>query len=119
MNDSALTPLEAGVLGVFHDIYRDRNFPAPEAVRVRSRTNTGAGRYVELESAEVSNCVDGYLDMGGRFVEMEGVPFGIMAVVAIERGKLVQLELAVYGEHPWDGTERKWTVVEGRGPDRE
>lgn len=111
MNDSSLTPLETAVFGVFHDAYRHLNLPPPSEIRVRSRKNTGAGRYVQVEPVDVGASPDGYLDMAGRFIEMKGVPFGIMAVVAIEHGQLVQLELAVYGDDAWDGVEREWAVV--------
>ncbi len=106
------TPLEAALLKVFHELYGVRGFPTPEQVRVRRRENTGAGRFVDLE-AEVldSELGDGYLDLGGHFIEMEGIPNGLMAVVRITDGRPEQLEIAVYGNDPWDGQEREWSIV--------
>lgn len=106
------TPLEAALLKTFHRLYGARGFPSPERVRVRSRENTGAGRYVDLE-AEVaeSELDDGYLDLGGSLIEMEGIPNGLMAVAHIKDRRPDQLEIAVYGNDPWDGEERKWSIT--------
>ena len=106
------TPLEAALLEVFHGLYGTRGFPSPERVRVRSRENTGAGRYVDLDVEVVqSELEDGYLDLGGRFIEMEGIPNGLMAVVHIKDHRPDQLEIAVYGNDPWDGQEREWSIA--------
>jgi len=53
---------------------------------------------------------DGYLDLGGKFIEMEGVPNGMMAVVLIVQGQPKTLELTVYGGDRWDGTEHQWAL---------
>ena len=106
------TPLEAALLKEFHRLYEARGFPAPEQVRVRSRENTGAGRYVDLDTDVMeSELDDGYLDLGGRFIEMEGMPNGLMAVVRIKDHRTDQLEIAVYGNDPWDGQEREWSIA--------
>jgi hypothetical protein len=103
--------LEASVLQVFHEIYSAGGFPAPEEISVKHRENTGAGRYVDLYSVADVNIADGYLDLQGRFVRMSGVPNGLSATVAVEGGKLRQLEFAVYGDGGWDGEERTWAIV--------
>ena len=105
-----LSPLEVAVLRVFHELYGYRGFPPPERVRVRLRENTGAGRYVDLDVEEGSQSDDGYLDLGGRFIEMKGVPNGLMAVVHVKGHRVDQLEIAVYGNDPWDGEEREWSI---------
>src|SRR5919106_1265102 len=109
MIDSTLSPLEVDVLSAFYELYRDRGFPRPDKVTVRQRANTGTGRYVDLTANELLQIDDGYIDLGGRVIEMEGIPNGIMATVAIVEGKLDQLELAVYGDDAWDGEEREWS----------
>ncbi len=105
------SPLEAALLKIFHELYGDRGFPAPDMIRVRSRENTGAGRYLDLHVQVESKLDDGYLDLGGQFIEMEGVPNGLMAVVHIKNHRPDQLEIAVYGDDPWDGQERQWSIA--------
>jgi hypothetical protein len=80
-------------------------------VHVRRRENTGSGRYVDLDCAETTQLDDGYLDLSGRFVEMSGVPDGLMAVARIKDHRVQQIEISVYGEDPWDGEERDWKIV--------
>ena len=104
-----LSPLEAAVLQVFRSLYADSGFPDPAEIGVRGRKNTGAGRYVELDSDAVVR-EDGYLDMRGRFVEMEGLAHGLMAVVDVSDQRLGTLEMATYGDVPWDGEERAWSI---------
>jgi hypothetical protein len=53
---------------------------------------------------------DGYLDLGGAYVERALLPNGPMAVVAVTTGVPVCIEIAVYGEVAWDGVERAWTI---------
>lgn len=105
------SPLESALLSVFHDLYKDRGFPAPESVRVRNRENTGSGRYVDIESADTTQFDDCYLDLGGRFIEMTDVPNGLMAVACIEGHHVRQIEISVFGDDAWDGEERDWRIV--------
>lgn len=106
-----LSPLERALLEQFHDLYCTRGFPSPNEVQVLRRENTGGGRNVSLSAEATLTGDDGYLDMGGRFVEMEGVPHGLMAVVSIANSKVDQLEIAVYGDASWNGDESKWAIV--------
>ena len=106
-----LSPLEAELLRAFHELHGARGFPPPEDIRVRARENTGAGRYVDLYVETGSKLEDGYLDLGGQFIEMEGVPHGLMAVVHLKDHRPDQLEIVVYGNDPWDGRERKWSIA--------
>ena len=110
MNQSEKTPLETALLTVFHELYGNIGFPLPDAIRVVGMTNTGGGRYTNLECDGTIQS-SGVLDLGGRFVEMGGVPHGLMAVVRVNDNQLQDLELAVYGGHPWDGEERDWAIV--------
>jgi|CXWL01.1.fsa_nt_gi hypothetical protein len=105
------TPLEFALLRTFYDLHGAHGFPPPEEISVRNRENTGAGRYVDLNVEEDSELEDGYLDLGGQFIEMEGVPSGLMAVVLIKDRRPYQIEIAVYGDDPWDGHERRWSIV--------
>jgi hypothetical protein len=106
-----LSPLESAVLTVFYELYGDRGFPPPTAIRVQRRQNTGAGRFVDVEAAESVDLDDGTVDLGGRFIEMKGVPNGLMAVAHITNRHLRQIEFAVYGNEPWDGQERPWSIL--------
>lgn len=111
MTDTAASPLESALLTVFHKEYRERGFPSPTEVRVISRENTGAGRYSKLSSTAHISGPDGVLDMNGKYIQMEGLPHGMAAVVSIRRGAIDQLEIAVYGEESWDGVERRWSIL--------
>lgn len=106
-----LSPMETAVLKVFHELYRGTGFPRPEKIGVRRRENTGSGRYVDLDATEGVQLNDGRLDFGGHFIEMQGVPNGLMAVVAVQDHRISQLEIAVYGDEPWDGEEREWSIA--------
>jgi hypothetical protein len=104
------TPLESALLNEFHALYGSEGFPRPEQVSLLSRQNTGGGRYVDLSSPSTAMNRDGYLDLGGKFVEIDGVPNGLMAVVLISDGQPKILELTVYGGDHWDGAERRWAL---------
>lgn len=110
MTELVASPLEAALLGVFYGLYGKDGFPHFNDISVLKRENTGGGRYVTLSSPSLSTLADGYLDLGGRFIEMEGIPNGMMAVVAVRDGKVVELEIAVYGGYSWDGEERAWQL---------
>jgi len=111
MMSNKASPLEAALLSAFYEIYKDRGFPSPDRLRVRCRENTGSGRYVELHSIDKTQIDDGYLDLSGRFIEMAGVPNGLMAVARIKNQRVHQIEISVYGEDPWDGEERSWKII--------
>ena len=53
---------------------------------------------------------NGHLDLAGQYIEMTGIPNGLMAVVLIADGCPCQTEIAVYGGDSWDGEERRWTI---------
>ena len=53
---------------------------------------------------------DGYYDVGGKYIEIEGVPHGMMAVARVAGGMLVEIEMTVYGGYSWDGIERQWCI---------
>ena len=104
------TALESALLDTFHALYAKDGFPHPKQILLMSRNNTGAGRYVELSASGSEMKRDGYLDLGGKFIEIEGVPNGMMAVVLVASGTPQILELTVYGGDGWDGTERTWAI---------
>jgi len=105
------TALETALLDRFHQLYRAKGFPLADLVNVVRRENTGGGRYADLECDAAVQVDDGYLDLAGGFVEMEGLPNGMMAVVLVKRGRLRLLELTVYGGDSWDGEERAWKMI--------
>ena len=103
--------LETAVLEHLHHLYRAQGFPPAASVRVLRRENTGGGRYVDLECDKTVRIEDGYIDLGGSYIEMEGIPHGMMAVALIKNGYLTMLEFTVYGGHQWSGDERGWKIV--------
>ena len=105
------TPLETALLEEFHRLYGERGFPAPEAVRLLRRENTGAGRFVHLGVEDEMTREEGPLDLGGHYIEMKGVPYGLMALVHVRDRRPEYLEIVVYGNEGWDGVERAWSLV--------
>jgi hypothetical protein len=106
-----LSELEFALLEQMHRLYQGLGFPPPTEIWVHGREDTGSGRYVDIESAALLGMKDGYLDLGGRFIQMAGVRGGLMAVVEVRDHRLQRLEIAVYGEGAWDGTERDWSIL--------
>ena len=104
------TALESELLDAFHVLYANEGFPQPREILLLDRTNTGAGRYVDLSSSGAVISRDGYFDLGGRYIEMTGVPNGMMAVVLVSKGKPETLEIAAYGGCGWDGIEQPWVL---------
>jgi hypothetical protein len=109
MDPAVPSPLEAALLVRFYDLHGTDGFPPPSVFRVRKRENTGVGRYVDFDPLD-TQLDDGYLDLGGGYIEMEGVPDGMMAVVAIRSHRVQQMEIVAYGLVPWDGNEREWKI---------
>ena len=111
MTDIAPSPLEAALLNEFHRLYGAVGFPAADSIGVTSRDNTGGSRYVALRCREPCALQSGYLDLGGKHIEMPHIPNGLMAVIRVVAGQPVELAIAVYGGDSWDGEEREWTLV--------
>lgn len=110
MEDISKTSLESALLLVFHELYGNIGFPPPDVVRIVGRTNTSAGRYVDL-ACDSAIQYEGLLDMQGRYIELNGVENGLMAVVQVKNNRLQDIELAAYGGASWDGQERGWAIV--------
>lgn len=64
-----------------------------------------------MSSGKVLSCHDGYLDMGGHFIEMNGVEHGLMAVIAVIRSVVTELEITTYGDVEWNGVEKEWKII--------
>lgn len=111
MNDIGQTAMETAVLAKLHDLYKADGFPEADSVRVLQRENTGGGRYVDIDADVEVLRDDGYLDLGGSFIEMSGIPSGMMAVVFLQGRRLRRLEFAVYGGDHWNGEEQVWKIV--------
>ena len=111
MNTIARSVLETAVLDRFHQLFKAQGFPPAESIKVLRRENAGGGRYTDLESDASLQLNDGYIDLGGSFVEMTGLPNGMMAVVLVKDGRLKTLEFTVYGGDHWNGEEREWKLV--------
>ena len=109
--ETALSPLEYLALEAIHLAHREKGFPAPNSVSVLARRNTGAGRYSMLSCDLPVPLEDGFYDMGGHFIEMEGVPHGLMAVVSVISERFHEIEIAVYGNYEWDGSEREFRLA--------
>jgi hypothetical protein len=105
------TGLETAVLDRFHQLYEAQGFPPAERIGVLRRENTGGGRYVDLECDAPLHLEDGYIDLGGSFIEMKGLPNGMMAVVLVKGGHATTLEFTVYGGDSWNGEESDWRIV--------
>ena len=82
-----------------------------DALQVRRRENTGAGRYTYLEDGHRQALPDGTYSSQGKLLQMEGVKDGLAFVVDVSEGLINYLEIAVYGNETWDGVERAWKIV--------
>jgi hypothetical protein len=111
MNTIQQTALETAVLDRLRALYQARGLPPAMSIGVLRRENTGNGRYVDLESNADVQMDDGYIDLGGSFIEMKGLPNGMMAVALVKNNHLTTLEFTVYGGDSWDGEEREWKIV--------
>jgi hypothetical protein len=111
MNTIAQSALETAVLDRFHQLYQANGFPPAKSISVLRRENTGGGRYADLECDTPLRMDDGYIDLGGSFIEMKGLPSGMMAVVLVRGGRVKTLEFTVYGGDFWDGEERAWKII--------
>lgn len=111
MREIEQSALEAAVLGRLHVMHGGLGFPPANMVRVLRRESTGCGRYVDIESDAEIEVENGYLDLGGSFIEMEGVANGIMAVALVHNRRLTELEFSTYGGDAWNGDERRWKIV--------
>ncbi len=105
-----VSPLVAALLRRFYDLYGNDGFPHPSAISILARENTGGGRYVTLSSSSPVFLPDGHIDLGGKFMDKEGHPNGMKAVIAIRNGRAAEMEIAVYGGDHWDGEERAWVL---------
>lgn len=105
------TELEVDTLEFFSQAYASKGFPKPSAIEVLERMNTGSGRRVVLKTASVIDGYSGYLDMQGHFIEMDGLEFGLMATISVEKGVIDELEFSVYGGQIWNGEETCWRIV--------
>ena len=110
MDANAFTPLETALLAEFHSLHHSAGFPPLESLAMARRENTGGGRYITLHCAVPCVMSDGYLDLGGKYIEMQGVPNGMMAVVLVKDGCPKEMEITVYGGHAWNGDEVNWSI---------
>lgn len=82
-----------------------------DALQVRRRENTGAGRYTYFEDRLKQVLPDGTYTAQEKFLQMDGVKDGLAFVVDISKGAINYLEIAVYGNEGWDGVERAWQIL--------
>jgi len=108
MAASELTPLESAALARVLSVHAD--LPSLDTLRVRSRENTGVGRYTEMGWPEGPTREDVVI-APPLLIEMEGVdPTGMSALLFV-RPESLTLELFTFvGD--WDGIERPWTIKE-------
>ena len=106
---SSLSPLERALVElVASENWKDFRV---DALQVRQRENTGAGRYTHFEDRLKQALRDGTYTAQGKLLQMEGVRDGLAFVVDVTGGVINYLEIAVYGNESWDGVERAWQIV--------
>jgi hypothetical protein len=108
-NEFVMDAFECAVLTRFHDLYAALGFPHAREIEVVGRMNTPCGRHLDFLPNRMLQIPDGYLDLQGLYIEMEGVEKGMMAVACVEKGTLRFMEITTYGGEAWDGLERPWT----------
>ncbi|QRK10371.1 hypothetical protein JQX13_09910 [Archangium violaceum] len=104
-----LSPLEREIIRVV----ALENWPGfrTDGLEVPRRENTGAGRFTHLRDRHEQFVRDGFYAAQGKFIEMDGVPYGLSFEVVASNGRVSFIEIAVNGVFPWDGTERQWRIV--------
>lgn len=106
---ASLSPLERALVELVAS-ENWQNFQI-DALQVRRRENTGAGRYTYFEDRLKQVLRDGTYTAQGKFLQMEGVRDGLAFMVDISGGLINYLEIAVYGNEGWDGVERTWQIL--------
>lgn len=109
----ASTPLEFDLLANFHARYSQLGFLPPEAMHVKSRQTSSAGRFTYFEHEGSVQLADGQLGLGlfSQF-DMAGIEAGASFWIQLAQGKVLYLEIIVNGEEPWDGSESNWVVLD-------
>ncbi len=106
---SNMTDLESAVLTRM--LAGNPGLPDISQLSVRSRKNTGAGRYTDLAWSGEPFAQKHVVSEPNLIIEMDGVvPLGLGVVVFVEAQELT-LELFTYQEH-WDGAEGQWRIKE-------
>ncbi len=103
------TALEQAILEAYHRAFADRGFPRVESIEVLDRENSGAGRFVGLESSATIAIEERTCDVPFH-VQMDGVENYLGFVLFLKDGKLDWLEMFTY-VGSWDGEERPWRLV--------
>lgn len=65
-------------------------------MQVTVRRNTGAGRFVKVESEHEVTLEDCYYDLRGAFIEMDGIANGLMAVAVVAGHRFEEIEIATW-----------------------
>lgn len=106
--NSPLSPLERALV----ELVAAENWPdfRVDALQVKRRENTGAGRYTYFEDSGNQRLPDGTYTAQGRFLQMQGIRDGLAFLVDVSAGVINYLEIAVYGNEGWDGVERMWEI---------
>jgi hypothetical protein len=82
-------------------------------LRVLQREETGVGAYITFDQSCQSapdRSDSRLLDFEGE-IRVPGVPSGLVAVLAIDSGKLDFLELVTYGSEAWSGDTSQGEVI--------
>jgi len=103
------TPLELAILEAYHHVFADRGFPRVEDIEVTDRQNSGAGRFVGLQSAATIMINERTCDVPFH-VKMDGIENYLGFVLFLKDGRLDFLEMFTY-VGSWDGEERPWRLV--------
>lgn len=104
-----LSPLERAVV----TLVAEQHWPGyqVDCLRVKSRENTGVGRYVHFDDQCHQPLLDGSYGAEGRVVEMEGIGGPLYFAVEVSASRIDYLELVTGGSDTWDGIERTWKIA--------
>lgn len=106
-----LTPLEYAIVRLFYEKYANIGFPSPDDIRVDTRENTGAGRYVNVSHPGTIHQADGPLWIE-KYLLMSNLPHGGGFDCYIQGGKLLHIEMYLNGDYYWDGSEGDWEICD-------
>jgi hypothetical protein len=82
-------------------------------LHVLSREYTGVGCYTNFMAIEPNPNLPNSMPPVEAHIEMPGVPSGLSAYLAIDRGSPRFLEIVTYGGEYWDGCYEGFSLVAG------
>jgi hypothetical protein len=108
----SLNDFELSILEKIAEVYPFLKSHIP-LIQVKGRKTTGVGMYVDFCYTSINESYepipDNYVLLSNEDSQlyMQGLKYGLVYVITVEKGKIAFLELVTYNEE-WDGTIKKF-----------